>query len=90
VQFQLSSSDQIRFLAGDTIGFTWSQFGVIPFAALPANDYLYCEDLVNPPAVGSDFTLQIGRYGNRFYSIQAFYSPTSIGRHITPSSLFVG
>ena len=77
IQVLFTGSDQVNFQVGDTYGFTWTQYGVVPFDV--SSDYNYCEDDQAQPAVGSTFTLKFARYGNRFYSIQAVYNPTVSG-----------
>lgn len=81
IQYQLSSGDQVSFQEGDTIGFSWTTGGVITYDVASANDYLYCENNVAPPSVGTSFKLIAGRYGNRLYSIRALYTPTCLGKH---------
>ena len=74
---KFTGSQQIDFQAGDTIGFTWTQNGVITYENIA--DFPYCEDSVSAPALNSDFTLVAGRYGNRIYALEAFYNPISLG-----------
>ena len=73
--FQLSftDSDQASFLAGDTIGYTWTGYGAIPYDG--SYEYNYCDDSVGQPEVGGQFSLVAGRYGNRQYSISAIIKP---------------
>ena len=77
LQILFTGSEQVNFQVGDTYGFSWTQYGVIPFDA--SSDYNYCEDDQALPAAGSTFTLKAGRHGNRFYSLQAIYNPTVSG-----------
>jgi hypothetical protein len=49
------------------------------FPSTSAATYNYCEDNVAQPAVGSQVNLVAGRYGNRFWSLQAIYKPTVSG-----------
>ena len=74
-----TGSDQANFQVGDTIGFTWTNYGSISYET-STGDYNYCEGETVQPAVGSAITLKAGRYGNRFYSIQALYTPAVSGR----------
>lgn len=78
VQVYFTGADQANFQVGDTIGFTWTNYGVVPFDV--SSDYNYCEDNVAQPAVGSQVNLVAGRYGNRFWSLQAIYKPTVSGK----------
>ena len=71
----LPLSDRFTFQKGDTIGFTWTAYGVILYEG--QTNFFYCEDNIAPSTEGAQVTLVANRYGNRLYSIQALYNPTS-------------
>ena len=71
-----SENNQFTFQKGDTIGFTWTDTGVISFEGSFGNQY--CESNVAPTTEGSVVVLVDNRgEGNRIYSIQALYRPTN-------------
>jgi len=73
----LTGSDQVPVQVGDTIGYTWTNYGSIPFDYVSGQNY--CENAVGQPAIGSSFSLVSGRYGNRAYSFQGFLSTQPAG-----------
>lgn len=78
MQIILDKNEQYNFQAGDTIGFTWTNFGVVTYNDV--NGYNYCEDNVGQPAVGATLSLYGGRgYGSRVYSFEAVYMQNGPG-----------
>ena len=75
IQISFTGSDQADFLAGDTIGFTWTRNGPVSFEG--SDEFNYCEDSVGQPAVGSQISLRSGQNGNRVYSFQAITRPAA-------------
>ena len=61
-QVDLSSAG-FEAQAGDMMGFTWTNAGVIPFDYTSGTQYYY-EDSINPTE-GSSVTLTANRHGNR-------------------------
>jgi hypothetical protein len=74
LQYSVPEDQRIKVQPGDTVGFTWTKFGLVTYNAV--TPFQYCEDNKSPPAVGSTITLIDGRYGNRAYSFQAFITPS--------------
>ena len=71
----LSEAEKYTFQKGDTIGFTWTELGVIAYEDSWGSPY--CENNVAPTTEGTIVSLIANRYGNRVYSLKALYKPTS-------------
>ena len=74
-QITFSASDQFEYKAGDTIGYTWTNYGNVPFDYV--NTQNYCEEGQQYTTVGGDVALVANRYGGRAYSFQAITGPAS-------------
>ena len=73
-----SDSEQFAYKAGDTIGYTWTNYGIIPFDYVGTQNY--CEDAKQFTTIGGDVPLVAKRHGDRVYSFEAITGP-SIGMH---------
>ena len=63
VQIDVSGEDW-NVQEGDMLGFTWTNYGVIPFD-YNSGEFNYYEQNINP-SEGQTFTLVANRHGNRF------------------------
>ena len=72
-QIYFSGSDQFEYKAGDTIGYTWTNYGIVPYDYV--NTQNYCEEAQQYTTVGGDVALVANRHGGRAYSFQAITGP---------------
>ena len=72
-QITFSESEKFAFKAGDTIGYSFANYGLIPYDETDKDNY--CEAEVFTTVIGEQVSLTDNRYGKRIFSLQAVYGP---------------
>jgi hypothetical protein len=82
LQLELEGNNQLNVQAGDYLGFSWTDSGVVCYAETGSVAPAYCAKEI-APKLGDTVVLQTGPTSNRDYAVRARYSPEGTGKNIT-------
>ena len=77
-QIDLTGSNKLNVKAGDFLGFSWTNGGVVCYNDAGSVPGKYCAD-DTVPKLGDTITFMKGQTTNRDYAIKATYTPDKTG-----------
>jgi hypothetical protein len=78
-QIELTGSNKLKVKAGDHLGFSWTNGGVVCYGDAGSVLGKYCADDTVPNLGDTVTTFQKGETTNRDYAIRARYAPDEEG-----------